>query len=126
MRRCDLPPLSPEFAPLVVRADARAVGALSGRDDLSAVLSKYETARDWTWEMMTRRGVALARSAPDPSATPQDVMRITAELFRTVPALRDECGSCRACADAKGIEKGAHEFAHAVRQVWYALTGRSE
>lgn len=116
-------PVPPEFAGLVLRADAHAVGALAARGDLPVALAQYEASRLWTWELMGRCGVALTREAPAAAATPHDVLNLTAELFRKVPGARDDCGFCRACTDAKGVEKGAHEFAHAVRLVWCALTG---
>jgi hypothetical protein len=125
-KRCTLDPVPPEFAALVARADAAVVGALTAHGNSAVALAQYERSRGWTWELMERCGVALARIDPDATATPHDVLTFTSLLLRTKPENRDECGSCRACTDAKGVEKGAHEFALAVRFVWCALTGRPE
>jgi len=46
-------------------------------------------------------------------ATPHDVLTDAAALFLAVPSGRDDCGFCRACTDALGVEKAARSYAHA-------------
>lgn len=126
MKRCTLAPISPEFVALVASADAATVGALTARGFVGVALAQYEAQRACWWELMGRCGLPLARTEPVATATAEDVMRLAAELLRTIPGARYDCGGCRACTDAKGVEKGAHSYAIAVRFVWCTLTGRPE
>lgn len=126
MKRCDVAPIPPEFAALVASADAHTVGALTARGFVGVALAQYESSRACWWELMGRCGLPLARTEPVAAATADDVMRLAAELLRTLPGDRYDCGGCRSCTDAKGVEKGAHSYALAVRFVWCTLTGRPE
>lgn len=126
MKRCALAPVPPEFAALVASADAATVGALTARGHLAVTLAQYEASRACWWELMARCGLPLARTEPAATATADDVLRLAAELLRTLPGDRYDCGGCRSCTDAKGVEKGAHSYALAVRFVWCTLTGRPE
>ena len=121
-KRCTIAPVPPEFAALVARADAHVVGALAASGDVAR--KHYENTRAWTWELLARCDVAVERAEPVATATPLDVLKLAAALFGAVPMGRDDCGFCRACTDAKGVEKAAHSYAHAVRSVWCDLTGR--
>lgn len=126
MRRCDLAPVPPEFAALVARADAAVVGALAARGNLPVTLANYEASRACWWELMGRCGLPLARTEPVAAATAEDVGRLASRMLCTLPGDRYDCGGCRSCTDAKGVEKGAHSYAIAVRFVWCTLTGRPE
>lgn len=123
--QCTIAPVPPEFADLVVRADAAVAGALTARSDLAAAAARYEASRAWTWEEMAKCGVALARTEPTAQATPLDVLNAAARLLRNVPS-SGECGGCRACADALRLGNSARYYVIAVRAVWRILTGRPE
>ena len=126
MKRCTLAPIPPEFAALVASADAAAVGALPAHGHLAVTLAQDEASRACWWELMARCGLPLARTEPVAAATAEDVGRLASRMLCTLPGDRYDCGGCRSCTDAKGVEKGAHSYALAVRFVWCTLTGRPE
>ena len=101
-------------------------GTSLGVGFVGVALAQYEASRACWWELMARCGLPVERTEPVATATAEDVMRLAAELLRTIPGARYDCGGCRSCTDAKGVEKGAHSYALAVRFVWCTLTGRPE